>query len=312
MYFPYLRGRQYELLALREIAANISENGKIIPIIEPVKLSSTTVASFDKFVEGNMPFVLIVNPLVGDLTRKRRSIKKDIIENVLDEYDNFYIGFLITHDTTLQEISNVLNEYSNYGICLIHWHSLSNTMRLISMLREYDNISYQIFYDGRTSADYRNNFTVWQTVLLRDEFVRQARNADYGSEEFFSDLYKTYGDAGFAGFGDFLTVGDEYTTGGPAHAVVIHYTYLNGENNDDIWVKHFVSDRTELPIDPGGKFLEALRKCISFLNQENSDCESCDACQEFVALETAGHFPGLGYVKKLSMKHHIQLMSKLV
>ena len=46
MYFPYLRGRQYELLALRELVKNNLLGEHIIPIIEPVKLSSTLVKDY--------------------------------------------------------------------------------------------------------------------------------------------------------------------------------------------------------------------------------------------------------------------------
>ena len=38
MYFPYIRGRQYELLALSELATNNLLNNCIIPIVKPVKL----------------------------------------------------------------------------------------------------------------------------------------------------------------------------------------------------------------------------------------------------------------------------------
>lgn len=41
MYFPYLRGKQFELLALREFANKNASNRKIIPIIEPVKTHLT-------------------------------------------------------------------------------------------------------------------------------------------------------------------------------------------------------------------------------------------------------------------------------
>ena len=41
MYFPILRGRQFELLALRECVNKSLLSNKIIPIVEPVKVSST-------------------------------------------------------------------------------------------------------------------------------------------------------------------------------------------------------------------------------------------------------------------------------
>ena len=41
MYFPYLRGRQNELLCLRELLEARVLIDKIVPIIEPVRFNST-------------------------------------------------------------------------------------------------------------------------------------------------------------------------------------------------------------------------------------------------------------------------------
>ena len=46
MYFPYLRGRQFELIALRELLEGKRISEKVIPIIEPVKPSSTLLKTF--------------------------------------------------------------------------------------------------------------------------------------------------------------------------------------------------------------------------------------------------------------------------
>jgi len=37
--------------------------------------------------------------------------------------------------------------------------------------------------------------------------------------------------------------------------------------------------------------------------------EQIPAVNEFRQLHANGHFPGLGYVKKLSMKHHIETLA---
>lgn len=47
MYFPILRGRQFELLALRECVNQGLLSNKIIPIVEPVKVSSTYTKTVD-------------------------------------------------------------------------------------------------------------------------------------------------------------------------------------------------------------------------------------------------------------------------
>ena len=49
MYFPYLRGRQYELIALRELLENNKLSNNVIPIIEPVRLSPTLVSTLEGF-----------------------------------------------------------------------------------------------------------------------------------------------------------------------------------------------------------------------------------------------------------------------
>lgn len=41
MYYPYLRGRQNELLSIRELLENDKLNSKIVPVIEPVRFNAT-------------------------------------------------------------------------------------------------------------------------------------------------------------------------------------------------------------------------------------------------------------------------------
>ena len=50
MYFPILRGRQFELLALRECVNQGFLSNKIIPVVEPVKVSSTYTKTVDSFI----------------------------------------------------------------------------------------------------------------------------------------------------------------------------------------------------------------------------------------------------------------------
>ncbi len=66
MYYPYFRGKQNELILIREQAELIS-NSKIIPIIEPVKRNlsplNRAIEQLDLF---ETEYILIVNPINGD------------------------------------------------------------------------------------------------------------------------------------------------------------------------------------------------------------------------------------------------------
>jgi len=69
-------------------------------------------------------------------------------------------------------------------------------------------------------------------------------------------------------FGDFLIAGDEFSEGGgPAYAVALHLTLIDEEEDEDMFVKHYISDRTNTPDDPAGKFLEALAKVVEDVNK---------------------------------------------
>lgn len=115
------------------------------------------------------------------------------------------------------------------------------------------------------------------------------------------------------GFGDFLTVGDEYSEGGgPAYAVAIHLTFVDEDNDSSMFIRHFVSDSNLTPADPAGKFSEALGKLAKAVRKVNSKIMKTKAVLEFLDLHDRGHYPGLGYVKKLSMQHHIELMMDVV
>lgn len=65
MYFPFLRGRQFELIALRELLENDLLGNNIIPIIEPVKLSSSLLKTVELFNKKNHKLVFVQNPSVG-------------------------------------------------------------------------------------------------------------------------------------------------------------------------------------------------------------------------------------------------------
>lgn len=99
MYYPYLRGRQNELLCLRELLEAKKLSKCVTPVLEPVKFSSTFVSTLKKFAENERQIILIMNPAVGkfedefqkaivdskkaDTDEKRTKLKK-----LLDEYDS--------------------------------------------------------------------------------------------------------------------------------------------------------------------------------------------------------------------------------
>lgn len=53
MYYPYLRGKQYELIAVRELIEKKLISKNVVPIIEPIKETATLRSTLETGIENN-------------------------------------------------------------------------------------------------------------------------------------------------------------------------------------------------------------------------------------------------------------------
>lgn len=311
MYFPYLRGKQFELIAIRELCERYPENlNNISPVIEPVKASSTLRSTLFELCKANVNFTIIINPRVGDLQQNVSKILEILAETIKD-YQNFQLGIIVDVKTknNITDMLKFLKEINltHNGFTLIHNVELGDNY--LNTLKEELNITYNLVNFDKVSRRYYRLFDPATLVSLDDYFVDQQKNADYlDVESFFSDEYRFYRTDGYVGFSDYLTIGDNYTEAGfLPRAVAIHISYL--DENGQIKVKHFVSDSNGDTSDIGGKFAEAVRKLVEWSNETGFETEAIKVLKE---LDQDGHFPGLGTLKKLAVLNHIELMIRLL
>jgi hypothetical protein len=312
MYYPYLRGKQFELILLRDNAEFIAKN-EIHPIIEPVKTNFSSLKNTMKVLnEKGVNCTLIVNPQAGQMPVPTLSIIDELIKDSCKGFKDISIGYILHAKSNINDLVDLLKTHPALNFSIVHY-GYTDGENIVHKTSGYKNIKTHIFIDGFAGKLYQRHLKKdgIKRVLIRNGFKPQKKNADYPPSEHFSDLHITFPDEGMDGFGDFLIVGDDYTeTGGPAYAVAIHLTYLKGDN--DMFIYHFISDQTASQTDPGGKFLEALAKLVKEINKPNSLIYKSKACAEYIDLFKKKHYPGLGYVKKLSMQHHIELVAYFI
>jgi hypothetical protein len=307
MYHPYFRGKQYELITVREMAPVFKEAG-FRPIIEPVRESlSGLQKALQAVVEVDGRAIVIVNPHHGDLSNGAKPLTELLNEKFADLPGCISAGILLKQNMTVDQVMAIHKAHAAHSPVFIHV-GFSEAKALSERL---DGLTHQchIFLDRACGKLYQRHFKNAERVLLKDGFQRK-RNRDYELIEPFSDLHITYTDEGMNGFGDFLIVGDDYSeTGGPAYAVAIHLTFIDRDQDDVMQIFHFKSERQDTPLDPAGKFAEALDEMMEHLDAPGSKVLNTSAVKEFRMLHERGHFPGLGYVKKLSMNHHIETLA---
>jgi hypothetical protein len=307
MYFPYLRCKQFELLALNEMSSIIGQSKAVSPILEPVKKSTNSfVRTLENLKNNEVNFTIIINPIYGEFVSNTSGIISMINQN-LSNYNNFQIGIIINQFTNLDFITSQLSQIEpDRSLTLIHKERVNDIEALSQWVNNY-NLKYNLYSENFPVRRYRDIITAGTKVLLDDKFKPQVKNADYlnAPDEFFSDDHLYYEEDGYVGFGDFLTIGDDYAeTGWLPYAIAIHLTYK--KNNDTIWIRHFVSNSNSDTTDVAGKFGEALDKLVGFLNEQDINTK---AANEFRALHNTQHYPGLGSLKKLSIMNQIEIIN---
>ena len=317
MYFPYLRGRQNELLCLRELLDVGKLSSKIIPIIEPVKFSSTFFSTLTKFIEMGHQVIVIRNPEVGSFRKESGDMIKNI-EKESDEKKKEKIR------KTLEGYKEVWNNPQIQKAYLVDDD-------VISMVREKKLDAKDVVMINIKKGNYRyyeeygeeiiGKYTVVpkggdfediiedDIIILEDSYRKAKRNIDYieNPDELFSRNHIVYKKRGFVGFSDFSMVGNDFDESGFAPlAIAIHIMYFG--NRDELKIHHFVSESNESISDPARKFEEAMNKLV---NWENFDIiPKTIGLDNLIECYNIGKFPGLGVIKKYSLMHHIQMMGE--
>ena len=305
MYFPILRGRQFELLALRECISNNVLSNRIIPIIEPVKVSSTYTKTIDAFIAAKHPIAIIRNPLVGSWLKDLRkesnsSIRTRASEQLKDE--NVISSLYVTPNLEVQVDYITANDYA------------LEQMMLVCNNAEYVDYYERVIGDKKPKynvipdkGDFRRRIRP-NRVMCEDHFPKQNRNIDYCDidTELFSKDHLYYAEDGFKGFSDYSIVGAEFSeTGFAPYAVAIHIVYF--DENKALRIAHFVSDSNDDISDPARKFAEAVEKLVKWNQTMKLDTVGIRAFESAYKNQT---YPGLGVVKKYSIMHHLELMSR--
>jgi hypothetical protein len=311
MYYSYLRGKQFELLAIRNSIDKIVE-ANITPIIEPVRQSTRDIVKcVESLRDANANYIVVANPTCGELERNSRNAEI-VIDSVINCDPEVELGFIIDDGTTLTQIFSLIENYENQRFSIIHAGRFSDFSELNERLSEVRGFNQHIFIESASSNSYRNRFSDSNRVLIRDGFNRREPNAIYREHltEFYSDLHCNFEAMGYQGFGDFSIIGDYFMEGGgQAITAVIHITY---DEDVDININHFMSEPRSIPEVVTILIEEALSGLEEFLSDRPEILEWSNSCGSLMDIYANGSNTNLANVKKFSISHHFELMHHLL
>lgn len=309
MYYPFLRARQFELIALRELAAEGALQGAIMPILEPIKETHNNLTLAHKiFQENGQTVFLIVNPTIGELAGD-----SDFYIKYLSEIEGSMFLPAFNYKNNSAFINQCIDGFGFTNCMIICRNDVNPDDVEFRQLVARDEVSsINVSDPNRNRALHRfiKDLNNKKYIRLDDLFEKQTRNSDYLEIQghVFSEEHVYYVEDGFNGFSDYTVLPSEYIDGGSTpRAVVIHLTYLNGDNQ--IWIRHFTSETNDSISNVQGKFAEAAEKAVNYCRLKGL---SNSAISELESYYDNKHYPGLGTVKKISIKNHLLVISQFL
>lgn len=299
-YYPYFRGRMYDLMALKELVENDQLSKQVVPIIEPVRDSKELLQTVNVLIKKEHPFSVIANPQVS--VYGLNDVKLYPLPAV-DNFNFFRPSAILAADFSSEFVKTVDKQES---LLIVNNYELLKAYKDTAVLKNVDKVL--IPDEARIHALVKG-----KAVLLTDPLTFGRHVEDYAllEDEFFqpANWYQQVG--GYEGFSDYSMVGHVYFDKGmPSRAIALHLIYVTADGT--LRIHHFVSDSNEKMSGQKDKFFEALNKMVNWCSENIQGLNNTPALQELLAYQGQEKFPGLGTVKKLSLEHHLQLMSKLL
>ncbi len=303
MYYPYLRGRQFELIALRELITESEHNDFVKPIIEPVRENVNSLNRANEvFYKYDFHPYLIVNPSCGETAGDT-----DLILDYLKGLDNcsFIPAFLYFDNN--EYIREKVAQYSLDNCMLICTDGFTDSLSLRNLCNE-NYISKMVILDPKKyrSLDFFIKQSGKSYIRLDDQFQKQVRNSDFLNIQAhkLTEEHLYFKSEGYSGFSDYTVLPSEFIDGGVTpRAVVIHLSYLNDNDNSEIWIRHFTSESDiKSPSNVQGKFEEAAKKALDFCSANDINNTAITELRGYYENQK---YPGLGIIKKISIKNHL-------
>lgn len=293
MYFPYLKLRQQESLAVRNTVCRYADN-KVVPVLEPYCENEAELYNYryltstiEDLISSNKKFILIIDDENNLSVLKSRFIN----------FNNYCIrGYY--NDNPL-----VTNYQGTYDVAIIHRD------RTI-IIQDNNNIKYHIMMPSvLRSPRYINNYPIEKIVNIENGFIKYSPNYKYPvSGTFDADGVFTFRQDGHAGFGDFTILEEGYDVPSGAQAdKVTHVIHLTRKQDavQKLEVYHYL---TTPAMEPDNR----RRSELTIEKAYNDRHRFLHTLGIQLIIDKYPQASSPAYYKRIGIIHHIELMHSLV
>lgn len=302
MYYPYLRSKQNEMLALRDIAQSPITYSHVMPIIEPVRELSSLDKTIDIMESKELSYAVILNSIsIGNEP-------EEVYAWLADKGRHHYSPAFLC-DSSISLVQNYIKDLDLHDVILVFKNDIDPDNQNLIPILTHPSIGAIVGHMSRSLKKKLSHEGKKLITFKPDAFHAQNSNAQYAyvPDELYTEEHSFYEEENFDGFSDFCVLPKELQEGGMTPTTLaIHLTYK--KNDDEIWVKHFLSDTQLGRENIQRKFQEAAVHIKEFYETHPRTA----AVEALLHCLQDGHYPGLGKLKEYTVWNHLELINGLL
>ncbi|SFR70710.1 hypothetical protein SAMN05428960_0227 [Mitsuaria sp. PDC51] len=323
MYFPYLHGKQKEVLALRHLAQVLGAEGQVQPVMEPVRVMATSMRHTLEACEAHrLPVWLVVNPVRQDfdllLPAEAFDWGRQLFTSLPTRqwiHPTLMLGPALTPDV----VRRFVQLFGARPMGLVVGPEAPPLSELMTMLGGAR--VRQVFFKGvePTAAD---RAALGDTACVRVEDRRLPDSPDLRQDHrhpFLDPLPNPLPDLrreGGADFSDYTTLPSRPDTPeAPSRLAAFRLSYLRiapaaAPAPAAIWLESFLSGRLAPDEDSADqRFRRALRVFQAALDRDDACFGPTEAVRRYLAGLIDGVQPSRALSKQWELMHHLELVS---
>jgi hypothetical protein len=315
MYFPYLHGKQKEVLALRHLAPVLGSEGQLQPVLEPVRQAATSVRHTLEACETHRLQVwLVVNPVRQDfeLLPPAQSLEwgRQLFTS-LPKRQWIHPTLMLGPSLTPAVMRRFVQLFGARPLGIVVGPDAPPLHEVMTLLGGAQ-VRMVFFKDIEPTPAARAAIGAAGCVWVEDRRLPENPELRISERHLFTDRALTFRADGLAGFSDYTTLPSRPEAPElPSRLAAFRLSCLRtAPASGEFWIEHFMGGRFG-PEEGGAdaRFRQALLAFHAALDRTDVSFGPTEAVRRYLTGLIDGIVPTRALSKQWEVMHHLELVS---
>ncbi|MDH0864892.1 sce7725 family protein [Mitsuaria sp. GD03876] len=318
MYYPYLHGKQKEVLALRHLAPVLGAEGQLQPVLEPVRQAATSMRHTLEACEAHRLQVwLVVNPVRQDFELLRPSETLEWGRQLFTSLSRrqwIHPTLMLGPALTPEVVRRFVQLFGSRPLGLVVGADAPPLPDVMALLGGAQ-VRRVFFKDSEPAPAARAALGGAGCVWVENRRLPETHDLRVNERHLFTDRAASFRAAGLAGFSDYTTLPSRPEAPElPSRTIAFRLSFLRQPSTSgEVWIEHFMNGRCSAEEGgPDARFRYALQAFHAALDRTDACFGPTEAVRRYLTSLIDGSTPSRALSKQWEVMHHLELVSGML